>query len=84
MGVYEYLLLKQKFPGVDTAPCYMNLTWVIPPTFAQNNYLAAAIVGGELQVVADSGGDRVELRSNNNNYNDGEIHTVIINKNIKK
>ena len=62
----------------------VSLTFCFSVYYVQNNYLAAAIVGGQLQIVADSGGDRVEVQSNNNNYNDGEVHTVFINKDIKK
>ena len=52
--------------------------------YTQTNYFAVAIVGGEVHVVADSGEDRVELRSNLNTYNDGELHTVAINKDNRK
>ena len=42
------------------------------------------IVSGAVRVMADSGGDRIEVVSNQNTYNDGKWHAVTISKKARK
>ena len=50
----------------------------------QSEYLAAMLVSGAVHVTADSGGDRIDVVSNRNGYNDTEWHTVTITKRARR
>ncbi|XP_038056079.1 laminin-like protein epi-1 [Patiria miniata] len=50
----------------------------------KTQFVAAMIVSGAVCIVADGKHDSIEVVSNQNSYNDGDWHTVIITKNNRK